>query len=385
MLFLALFALFVLAAFTTLPVLRQGKPFPEIWWVRSLFCTKQPPSRPAAIPAGTQLGASVIIAARNEAQNLKQHLPKLLNQIYPADFEIIVINDASTDATLSVLQQMEMQHPHLRILHLPEKKSVGKKAALEAGIHAARYDILVFTDADCWPSSPFWLEKICLPFENEVIEIVLGYAPEISSTAKGNFFWTVAELGGAFFTAFTYAGMTQAGMPYMGVGRNMAWRRPLFERAGGYSKHKSLPSGDDDLLVNAVATAYNTTLCFDHEAFMCSKMKDKPSEWWQQKRRHVRAGAYYKTRHRLVLGALALAHSGYYAALLVLSLTDWALWAWAVWAVRMVFVSASWRRMMHITGEWRPWLFIPITDAAIGLYFGLIGLWQIFGKKKEEW
>jgi poly-beta-1,6-N-acetyl-D-glucosamine synthase len=386
MLFLALFALFVLSAFTALPVLRQGKPFPEIWWVRYFFFTKKQSIYPTDVPAGTHFGASVLIAARNEAENLERYLPLVLNQTYPFDFEVVVINDASSDATLYVLQQMEKQYPNLRIVHLPEKQSVGKKAAIEAGIRAAQYDILAFTDADCWPSTPHWLEKMCQPFtQNAATEIVLGYAPEIPAPAENNFLWTVAELGGSFYTAFSYAGMTQAGMPYMGVGRNMAWRKPLFDRAGGFTAHQHLASGDDDLFINASATPYNVVLCFDYEAFVYSKMKSNIGDWWRQKRRHVRAGALYKTQHRLVLGALALAHSGHYAALLVLSFTDWALWAWAVWAIRMAFVSTSWRRMMRITDEWRPCFYIPITDAAIGLYFGVIGLWQIFGKKREEW
>ena len=107
-------------------------------------------------------------------------------------------------------------------------------------------------------------------------------------------------------------------MRYMRVGRNQAWRKNLFGRTGGFSAHAQLPSGDDDLLVNAAARRGNTAVCLDPAAFTYSAAKTSWAAWFRQKRRHLGAGPLYRPWHRVVLGAVALTHVLHYGLAVLL-------------------------------------------------------------------
>lgn len=123
------------------------------------------------------LPVSVIICARNEAENLRKYLPQILDQDHP-EFEVIVVNDASSDDTLDVLRAFEKKYRHLKLVNiLPEKKIIpGKKGALEAGISSAQYPYLLMTDADCYPKSNQWIRKMTAGFSADT-ELLLGIAP----------------------------------------------------------------------------------------------------------------------------------------------------------------------------------------------------------------
>src|SRR3546814_8367548 len=129
-------------------------------------------NRPAPA-AASEPPVSVIIAARNESANLQQYLPAILEQNYPK-FEVIVANDASYDDTALVLRGMQKTYPHLRMVDIPEndKYRHGKKFALTMGIKAASHDLLLFTDADCHPSSEEWIRQMQQPYKREETEIV---------------------------------------------------------------------------------------------------------------------------------------------------------------------------------------------------------------------
>lgn len=284
-----------------------------VWW--GIFFQKLQRAAPTeVIPTSGSLPCSVLICARNEAANLRRYLPAVLDQLHP-DFEVLVIDDASTDATPAVLAFFQKKYPQLRVLRVAEKKSPGKKQALALGIASASHDILVLTDADCRPASPNWLTAMTRFFEQPAVEIVLGYAPFFPEKGLLNA-WARYETA---YTALQYLSLARAGMPYMGVGRNLAWRKSLFERAGGFSAHAGLATGDDDLLVNAVARHDNTTICLAPGAFVFSEAKTTWAAWLRQKRRHLGAGPLYRPLHRAVLGALALTHVLHYGLAILLS------------------------------------------------------------------
>ncbi|MEY3399319.1 MAG: hypothetical protein RL220_1913, partial [Bacteroidota bacterium] len=102
---------------------------------------------------GKELPVSVIICARNEEKNLREHIPVLMEQDYP-EFEVIVVNDSSWDDTDAILNAFHVHYPNLRIVTLDEEKQnlQGKKFALTLGIKAAKYDTILLTDADCVPA-----------------------------------------------------------------------------------------------------------------------------------------------------------------------------------------------------------------------------------------
>ncbi len=226
---------------------------------------------------------SVIICAWNEEENLKTNLQSILEQDYP-EFEVVVVNDHSLDETEILLKAWQHKYEHLRVVNLT-KQNVnmrGKKFAISMGIKGAKYDRLLFTDADCRPTSKHWLRFMCNGLTDEK-ELVLGYGG--FEKQKGLFNKLYRYEG--VHTALQYFSYALAGMPYMGVGRNLAYKKELFYRTKGFIKHRHLASGDDDLMVNEVATSKNTEIEVRKLAHTLSAPQKNMTAWWLQKRRHL--------------------------------------------------------------------------------------------------
>lgn len=240
---------------------------------------------------------SVIICARNEEENLRRYLPKILEQDYPS-FEVILVNDFSEDETKWLLRDFCAQYPHLKVVEIAEhiRLKHGKKFAVSLGIKAAQYEHLVFTDADCEPQSDQWLRHMAHAFEGGE-EIVLGYSPYIRKPGLLNALIRFET----FHTAISYLSYALKGKAYMGVGRNMAYTKSLFFRGKGFAAHMHIPSGDDDLFVNQNATPHNTVICIHPDAQVWSEPKTTFSAYMRQKTRHAGASKAYKPTHRRML------------------------------------------------------------------------------------
>jgi len=246
---------------------------------------------------------SIIISAKNEANNLQKHLTKILNQQYP-NFEVLVVDDYSTDETLAVLKTFQKEHPHLKIINSTHfEDAPGKKLALTKAIEIAQHEILLFTDADCSPGSPFWIQEMAAHFTKR-IDIVLGYGPYIKTRGWLNRFIRFETS----LTAFNYFSFALRGQPYMGVGRNLAYRKALFNNTNGYSKHQHIASGDDDLFISQVATPTNVALCIHPDSWCFSEAKKSWPSYINQKIRHVSTASSYKKNIQLLLGFYALCH-----------------------------------------------------------------------------
>lgn len=257
---------------------------------------------------------SVIVCAKNEEQNLRENLPLILEQQYP-EFEVIVINDNSDDETNNLLFDLSQKYPHLVFRNLQQESHTmrGKKFALTIGLKAAKNDIVVVTDADCKPSGAVWLREMRLKFE-ENKEVVLGYAPY--QKQKG--FLNKCIRYETFWAAMQYLSFAMAGMPYMGVGRNMAYKRKLFFHQNVFVKNPELLSGDDDLLINEIANGTNTKVQLAPESFVLSKPKTTWEEWIHQKRRHITTARHYKLKHQFFLTLLSLSHVLFYFSFVLL-------------------------------------------------------------------
>ncbi|MCS7076852.1 MAG: glycosyltransferase [Bacteroidia bacterium] len=246
--------------------------------------------------------ASVIIAAKNESLYLSAHLPSILAQDYH-NFEVIVVVNQTQDNTLEQLSALQKQYPHLRwmeIVDIPSHLSP-KKYAITQAIRTAKHDYLVFTDADCFPASNKWLQNILAPFSNAKIDLVLGYSPYILKNTLLNALIQYETT----FTAIQYLGLARVGLPYMGVGRNMAYKKSLFYRYT-FEKHQHIYSGDDDLFVNQAAKPSNTAIQTHPLAWVYSVPHTRWQKWYKQKARHISAGRYYQLQDLLVLGFLAI-------------------------------------------------------------------------------
>lgn len=242
---------------------------------------------------------SVIVCAKNEEENVKKLVPLLIEQDYPI-FEIVLINDASSDNTLELFEQYEKQYSNVKLVNVVNNEAFwgNKKFALTLGIKAAKYEYLLFTDADCYPTSKDWITKMSSHF-TQTKTIVLGYGAY--EKIKKSFLNKIIRFD-TMLTAVQYFSWAKAGKPYMGVGRNLAYKREEFFKTNGFINHMKVRSGDDDLFINEAATARNTTVCFQPDSFMYSEPKKSYSDWFNQKRRHVSTADYYKSFDKFQLG-----------------------------------------------------------------------------------
>ncbi len=260
-------------------------------------------------------GVSVLVSARNEAYNLECYLQSLLSQDYPL-YEVIVVNDGSEDNTAEVIERYRLQDPRLRTTFVPVDAQVGstKKLALTLAAKAARYDYLLLTDADCRPESPQWISCMMQGFDNPATEIVLGYGAYYRQPGEVNRLTRFDTL----FNGLHYLGAALCHHPYMGVGRNLAYRKDTFFEHGGFSRYMTEKAGDDDLLVNHIATADNTAVVLSPESITWSESKTTFRAWWQQKRRHLSVSPHYKSSTQCRLTLEPATRGLFYALLIVI-------------------------------------------------------------------
>lgn len=268
---------------------------------------------------------SVIICARNEAENLKLYLPHILEQDYPS-FEVIVVNDCSEDDSYSVLGEFLQKYPNLKLSSVTRDPRFdhGKKFAQFIGIKAASNEILLFTDADCYPVSNRWIRRTVSNFSPET-EIVLGYGGLTPDKGFLNYYQRYETM----FIALQYTGMAIRGIPYMGVGRNLAYRKDLYFRNRGVSNLLKLASGDDDLFVNANATPSSVKVEISKEAHTRSAASKNTSAWVKRKIRHLSTAKYYKPLHKALLLLEPLSRVAFYI-LFVIIISGLCLWQYAL-------------------------------------------------------
>lgn len=333
------------------------------------------------VPQNELPPVSIIICAHNEADNLRQSLPFFLEQDYPV-FEILVVNDNSSDKTEEVVLEFQKKYSILRLLSMEKETSPGKKAALSYGIQQSSFELLFLSDADCQPISRQWLKITQRSFQKNT-KIVLGYGPYQKRRGWLNRFIRFE----AFYTAIQYFSFSLAGHPYMGVGRNLAYHRSIFWQANGFSKHAHLISGDDDLLVNQVAQAENTTINVFPEARVYSRPHSSWRGYYIQKRRHLSVGSYYRWQDQIALGALALSHFTFYAATFLLLILLPEVWYYLTlnYMVRMgVVLRVSLGASKHL-GERNLLPYLPLLDFLYLGYYFLFVPTLLTGSRIQQW
>ncbi|MVN22292.1 glycosyltransferase [Mucilaginibacter sp. HMF7410] len=322
-------------------------------------------------PAVKTLPISVVICARNEAQNLQENLPAILAQNY-SDFEVVVVNDCSNDDSSHILNQFKAAYPNLKIVTVSEHKlfKTGKKFALTMGIKAAKNEYLLFTDADCKPASEQWLQLMQDGFTDQK-EIVLGYSPYRKTGGLFNTFIRFETIK----TAINYLSAALNNNPYMGVGRNMGYTKSLFFRSKGFAAHMHLLSGDDDLFVNQNATAFNTTVQISPETHTYSEAKDSLGSYYRQKRRHMGVGKYYRTKNRILITLDALSGFLFYTFLTVLLLLKFEPWiVGGIFIFRLVIQSIIYPKIFRKLDAADLIWWLPLLDLFYYIYLNVFGI-----------
>jgi glycosyltransferase involved in cell wall biosynthesis len=281
-------------------------------------------------------GISIIVASRNAKKLLEQNLPNWLAQDYP-HFEVIIANDRSTDNTPLYLIEQQQIHPKLKVVSLDADfvKMGGKKLALTLAIKKAQYQHFLLTDVDCTPSSDQWLKHMATQFTAEK-NIVLGVAP--IKTGKG--FLAALIQHENLLTALHYLGLAASNKPYMGVGRNLAYTRKVYESVNGFSSHHHLPAGDDDLFVQEAANSSNTNVCINPYAFCYSEGPTNWKGYWKQKNRHMWVGKSYQSGVKQLLSIYPMAQLFFWIGI-ILWFALGTQWLWPTIAI-----------IIKITPEW---------------------------------
>jgi biofilm PGA synthesis N-glycosyltransferase PgaC len=327
-------------------------------------------------------GISVIICARNEAHHLEKYLPRVLDQKYPV-FEVVVVNDGSSDGTEELLSALAAEHEHLRYTTIPDngKFTHGKKLALTLGLKSARYGHVLLTDGDCYPTSDQWLRGMTSHLDSER-EIVLGYGRY--EKRKG---WLNALIRyETLLTAVQYLSSALRGHPYMGVGRNLAYRKSLFFQSRGFARHYHIASGDDDLFVNEHANRDNTAIEIDPLCHTVSVPEDSFGDWIRQKQRHLSAGTMYTRGSQFRIGTELISRLLFYSLFAVLCATSG--WVWMVLilfgvfqGIRMSVLKLGMRRLNERD------LLLPslLLDPVLPFMLGLVWFSNIFVTKYQPW
>lgn len=253
---------------------------------------------------------SVIICAHDEVENLRRNLPAILAQDYP-DFEVIVINDGEKNESEDYLLQLEEQYRNLYHSFVPDSSRYisRKKLAVTLGIRASRHDWLVLTEAYCQPQSNQWLRLMARNFTPHT-GVVLGY----SGYERGKSWLHRCTAFDSLFTAMRYLGFALGGHPYMGIGRNLAYRKQLFYDQKGFSAHLNLRRGDDDLFVNQVANGNNTRVETAPEAAVRMQPVYRSKDWREEKIGYASTARQYKGLQRWLAGFETLSRLLFYAA-----------------------------------------------------------------------
>jgi hypothetical protein len=296
----------------------------------------------------------------------------------------VVVNDCSWDGSQAWLEELQRSQPRLKISQIieQEKYPTGKKFAVTMGIKAAKHELLLFTDADCEPASDQWIRNMHSRFTPGK-DIVLGFSPYRKTKGFLNQFIRFETL----ITAQFYFSMALRNNPFMGVGRNLAYRKDLFFKHKGFASHQHIMSGDDDLFINQAATTTNVAIEFDSASFVNTEAKTTFDSWSNQKSRHMTTGKYYKTEHKRVLGTYYLAIMLYYAfvaANLIVNLYTWPI-VLGIFAVKynsqsvVFYLSAKKLKYQSLVFN------LLVLDVVYLLYMIVYGTKGLFSKNRKQW
>ena len=323
---------------------------------------------------------SVVVCGYNEAENWKRLLPLLLEQDYPK-FEIVIVNDQSTDNTKFVFKEWEW-HPKLKIVTIDENvnKGLGKKFALTLGIKASKHDHLLLTDADCYPKDNNWIFSMVQYFCN-TREIVLGYG----GYEKHSGLLNKLVRFDTFQIALQYLSYALIGTPYMGVGRNLAYKKSLFFDNKGFASHIHIPSGDDDLFIREVATSNNVAIAINPSSQTLSEAKTSWSSWIKQKTRHLSTSRNYSIAHKFLLGFWVISQALFWVlGIVLISIETYKELVLILMSLRFIIQSFVYYRVMKNLEERDLIWLIPLYEVA-QLFFQLIFVFSSLFNRKKNW
>lgn len=323
---------------------------------------------------------SVVIVARNEYNNLIKTLEPILNQDYP-EFEVIVVNDNSDDDSHYYLNELKKTYLNLKVVQIDQSLNFfsGKKFPLSLGIKSASHDTILLTDADCVVPSKNWIRNMQSAFKDKT-QIVLGYGPY--QTEKG--FLNRLIRFDTFMAALHYLSFAILRVPYMGVGRNLAYSKAMFYEKKGFISHYKINSGDDDLFINQAANKTNTEICINQESFTYSIPERKFASWLKQKKRHLSTSNLYKSKHRISIMAYPLSLFFFYAfSITLIILNSWLILVFILLIVRTISFLLIQKSALQKLKEQKLLLISPVLELLIYALQGVVIALNIFNRRNK--
>lgn len=328
-----------------------------------------------------QQPVSVVVCARDEADNIVKNLPGVLLQKYTTSNEVILVNDNSMDDTKYLIDELKKTFKNLHPIELTQEAKLiaGKKFPLSMGIKSAKYETILLTDADCVPASEYWMQLMQDGYYPNT-EIVLGYG---AFKKTGSLLNKIVRFE-TFHAALQYLSYALAGIPYMGVGRNLSYKKEVFFKNKGFSAINQMPGGDDDLFINKVANKYNTSIVIDADAHTLSESKETWKDWFRQKTRHFSTAKYYRGKHKFLLTLYSSTQFLVYP-LFVLSILFFNWWiACILFASRLIVQSFVYFKTMKKLNEADLFPFFFLFEIWMCIYY-ILFLPSLFRKPKKTW
>lgn len=343
-----------------------------IYYVGWLFIPK-PKLFPIQLP---KRGFSILVPARNEAQHIEACVHAIINQDYPTSlFELIVMNDHSTDRTAEIVQTIATQYPQIpiRLIHAEERGVSGKKACITAAISEASFNYICLTDADC-TRGVNWLNAINESLQTRSAQLI--YAPVFFSS--NNLFEQSQALEFMGLLGIGAAAI-QLKNPNMCSAANLIFNKEVFLKIGGYSGNENLASGDDEFLLHKVFKLYPEEVYFlkDARAIVETSPNSSLQELTQQRRRWVSKSTKYENRYitAILVGAYLFNFSifwNFFAAFYIPSL-------WNVFMIQILVKMFAEGLLIHAVLRFfkkgKLIVLLPLVEPFHVLYVLIIGIW----------
>lgn len=325
----------------------------------------------------TEKAVTIMVCAKDEEVNLQKNIPFWLAQKHK-HMETLIVDDFSGIKTFHLIDKLRQKE---RYLHYYKVKLniVGKKQAILEGLSKSSHKWVLLTDADCFPASKLWLKTMIETAESSQKEIILGYSP-YKINKKGLLqLWIHFE---GWITGISYLSFAAIGIPYMGVGRNLLYKKSLITQ-NAMSKHLDIASGDDDLLINTISNKDNTDICIHPNSFVYTQPADSWNNYYRQKTRHYSTSKRYKLLHKILLSAYSFSQIAFFSLLIILLCKRFYLLCLCIYLFRIILILPVANALKDkLDAKFKLFQFL-LLDFLQAIYYIIFSFAVIFPKKNN--
>lgn len=208
---------------------------------------------------------SIVLAVHDNACELEERLPQLLEQQYRGKWEVIIVDESSTDDTQDVLTRAKAKYPRLYTTFIPESSHYisRRKLSLTMAVKASKGDWILITDIDCKPTGNRWLATMAEHATDDK-DLIMGYTSYDADTPA---YWRYDRLN----TLCYQLHRIKNGIAYRNIGCNLMFRKSDFIQQKGFLHNLVHLRGEYDFIVNEMATPDRTAFVYDFQAQLCQR------------------------------------------------------------------------------------------------------------------